>query len=314
MQNTPFDNQLATTQGRLEPGLVPAADGSWVWCMGMDLSARAEVIAYGDYVQIEQQIDVTDITYLKAQVFFRQPQNLDERTLANDIEVVALNSSTISNVTTGGGPGVPIRVTTVGKHYLVTGETVTIAGVLGAINANGTFTVTVIDDFNFDLDGVEGSGTYTSGGSLGRGERLYLPAGWTVEEYQGVIDMTGSSFGDNNGAYRILGFQEQPGVSPPTLAWVERPNVGALTADDVATSPSIAAVRRGTRWKVSLLVDSGGGFKERARVVQQISQGGFFRTDLGAYVRRLSGEHSFALRATMIQHEPTNVYDLPVQP
>lgn len=313
-RNSPFDNLLGSYQGRLRPGISPAADGSFVWCMGMDLTPRAEAIRHGDYIQIEQQIDVTDITYLRTQVWMRQSVNLDRRNFPSTVEFVGLNSSTITNVATGGGPGVPIRVTTAGKHYIVTGETVTIRGVVGAINANGRFIVTRINDFQFDLDGVEGSGAYVSGGSLGRGERIYVPTGWTKEEYQRVLDVSGSTFANNNGQYRILGFQNQPGVYPPTLAWVERPSVTPITADDIATSPGLVVTGRGNRWKISLMVDTGGGFVERSRVVQHISQGGFFRTDLGAYVRRLSGEHVFAIRCTLVQHEPDNVYDLPPQP
>jgi len=313
LRNTPFDNLLGAYQGRLRPGVAPAADGSHVWCMGMDLTPRAEALRHGDYIQIDQQIDVTDITYLRAQVWMRQSVNLDRRTFPNTVEFVALNSSTITNVVSG-SPGIPARVTTAGKHYLVTGETVVIRNVVGVLFVNGRFTVTRINDFQFDLDGVEGSGTYVSGGSLGRGERIYTPAGWTKEEYQRTLDVSGSNFANNNGQYRVLGFQTQPGVDPPRLAYVERPTGTPITADDIATSPSLAVTGRGNRWKISLMVDTGGGFVERSRVVQNISQGGFFRTDLGAYVRRLTGPQNFAIRCTLVQHESNNVYNLPPQP
>jgi hypothetical protein len=311
MQNTPFDNLIGSFQGRIQPQRAVAANGTFVWTMGLDLNERAEVMEFGDYMQIEQTIDVTDITFLKSQIWIKQPKNLDKRSVITGLEIVALTSSTIATAV----PGAPVRLTTLDKHYLVTGDVVTIAGALGTININGTFTITVIDPITFDLDDVEASGTYVANsGSIGKGERLYLPAGWTLDEYQRLVDISGSIFGDNNGVYRLLGFQAQPGVDPPKLAWVERPNVGVLTPDDVATSTGLAAVARGTRWKVSLLIDAGSGFKERARVVQKFTQSGFFRTDLSAYIRRLTGVHTFAIRLTLIEHEPTNIYDLPVQP
>lgn len=57
----------------------------------------------------------------------------------------------------------PIVITSAG-HGLVTGNLVTIAGVLGNTNANGTWVVTVIDDNTFSIPAT-GNGSYTSGGT-----------------------------------------------------------------------------------------------------------------------------------------------------
>lgn len=55
-------------------------------------------------------------------------------------------------------------------HGLVTGDAVTISGVLGNTAANGTFTVTVTNSTHFQLDGSTGNGTYTGGGVIEGGD------------------------------------------------------------------------------------------------------------------------------------------------
>jgi hypothetical protein len=58
----------------------------------------------------------------------------------------------------------PIIITS-NNHGLSTGTVVTLAGVGGNVNANGTFTVTRVDVNRFSLDGTTGGGNYTSGGT-----------------------------------------------------------------------------------------------------------------------------------------------------
>ncbi len=64
-------------------------------------------------------------------------------------------------VDNGGGL---IRITAVG-HDFATGTIVTITGVLGTIEANGTFTITVIGADTFDLQGSVFLNAYSAGGS-----------------------------------------------------------------------------------------------------------------------------------------------------
>lgn len=65
---------------------------------------------------------------------------------------------------TGATNASPISVTAT-AHGFATGAKVTISGVLGNVNANGTFTITVVDANTFTLNGSTGSGSYTSGGT-----------------------------------------------------------------------------------------------------------------------------------------------------
>jgi hypothetical protein len=59
-----------------------------------------------------------------------------------------------------------IRIT-VATGTLTTGQVVTITGVGGVTNANGTWTITVIDGTHIDLQGSTFAGVYTSGGTVG---------------------------------------------------------------------------------------------------------------------------------------------------
>ena len=63
------------------------------------------------------------------------------------------------------GSGV-IRVTTSTIHGLDTGNGITIAGVVGTTEANGDWTITVVDTTHFDLDGSTYANAYVSGGTV----------------------------------------------------------------------------------------------------------------------------------------------------
>lgn len=64
----------------------------------------------------------------------------------------------------------PIAITTTSAHGLSSGDTATIAGVLGNLNANGTWTINVTSPTAFALVGSTGSGTYTGGGTVEGGD------------------------------------------------------------------------------------------------------------------------------------------------
>jgi hypothetical protein len=73
-----------------------------------------------------------------------------------------ITSRTVTNATNA----TPIQITTSVANALVTGQTVTISGVVGNTAANGTFVITRIDSTNFTLNGSVGNGAYTSGGTV----------------------------------------------------------------------------------------------------------------------------------------------------
>lgn len=64
----------------------------------------------------------------------------------------------------------PIVIETVSAHNLSNGDTVTVAGVLGVPEANGTWTISILTATTFSLVGTTGTGTYDSGGTVEGGD------------------------------------------------------------------------------------------------------------------------------------------------
>lgn len=83
----------------------------------------------------------------------------DGQVLLEKMYTAALGTS-ITNATNAS----PIVITTAAAHGYATGDSVTISGVLGNTNANGTRTITKISDTTFSLVGTTGNGAYISGG------------------------------------------------------------------------------------------------------------------------------------------------------
>lgn len=98
------------------------------------------------------------------QVFMGTPQflrvgrsNFGNFTISTE-DVVSYTVNNATNVS-------PIQITTSTSNGLVTGQTVTISGVLGNTAANGTWTITRVDATNFTLNGSSGNGAWSSGGT-----------------------------------------------------------------------------------------------------------------------------------------------------
>jgi hypothetical protein len=72
----------------------------------------------------------------------------------------------------------PIHIVTSAAHNLTTGDTIVVKNVAGNTAANGTWIVTVIDSTTLTLDGSQGTGNYTSGGSFEQ-----LPPAPTLAQY-----------------------------------------------------------------------------------------------------------------------------------
>jgi hypothetical protein len=71
----------------------------------------------------------------------------------------------LSISTTSGTAVSPITITTTAPNTLTTGQTVTISGVTGNTNANGTWTVTVLNNTQFTISAT-GNANYISGGTV----------------------------------------------------------------------------------------------------------------------------------------------------
>ena len=77
------------------------------------------------------------------------------------------------NEVTGASNTAPITITTSEAHGFVTGDTVTVRDIEGNTAANGSWTVTAPNDTTLVLDGSEGNGRYTGGGTVATGDLLY---------------------------------------------------------------------------------------------------------------------------------------------
>ncbi len=98
----------------------------------------------------------TDTKHVTATVQSRIPDSV----------VAAAIAVNISSVIAGdAGSSLPVQVVTAAPHPFVTGTQVVIAGVVGTLPPNGTFTITVIDTLNFYLNNNFDVVVYTSGGT-----------------------------------------------------------------------------------------------------------------------------------------------------
>lgn len=95
-----------------------------------------------------------------------------------------VNYTRASRTVSGATNASPIVVSTYPQqHGLMTGDSVTISGVGGNTAANGTHTITEDpghNPFQFILNGTTGNGTYTSGGTFARQDKV-VPECWKVD-------------------------------------------------------------------------------------------------------------------------------------
>lgn len=142
-------------------------------------------------------------------------------------EAYAITTSGNVSGAANNGAGL-IRITTDAAHTMQTGVSVTIASVGGTTEANGTWTVTVIDATNFDLQGSSFANAYTSGGT------------WTYNP-NGVFPVTGTlnaDVADNTIVYTIEDISSgRPKASGITF-WKERMILWGVVNDTAVDSPT----------------------------------------------------------------------------
>jgi hypothetical protein len=100
--------------------------------------------------------------------------------------VAKLPGMVILPVTAAPYPGL-IEITTISPHGLATGVQVSISGVSGNTNANGTFTITVTSATTFVLNGSSANAAWTGGGTV------VATATVTGASYPGLIEITTAS-------------------------------------------------------------------------------------------------------------------------
>ena len=143
---------------------------------------------------------------------FTRPANTAAYAAGDNVAPVPLTITGASNAE-------PIVITSNG-HGLTTGDFVTVASVGGNTAANGSWYVTRIDANTFSLDGSEGNGSYTSGGTATRLLRLadILPANYR----RGLIIFTRLETNNptiTNGTFRIYFLKEPFAQIADNAAW-----------------------------------------------------------------------------------------------
>ncbi len=149
-----FENIQASLQLRTENDKTASLVLPW----GSDDYIKGSIQVSSDGVGF------TDIPWFKYQA---SPTSTVLRTLVEDtaadfwqvpaIAAVPPAASVVTNATNA----TPIVITTAAANTFVTGDYVTIAGVLGNTAANGTFPVTVVNSTSFSLTGSVGNGVST---------------------------------------------------------------------------------------------------------------------------------------------------------
>jgi hypothetical protein len=115
------------------------------------------------------------------------------RIVPTNTTITKISAATRWTVTGAANNGSGAIRLTVASHGLLTAMRMEVRGVGGVTNANGHWTITVIDANNFDLQGSTFAGTYTSGGSvkygpamIGRGQNAILLKSATAQTNNNV--------------------------------------------------------------------------------------------------------------------------------
>jgi hypothetical protein len=197
-------------------------------------------------------------------------------------------TSAVTGSITGASNTSPIVITSA-NNGLANGATVSIGGVGGNTNANGTFTITRIDANTFSLNGTTGNGAYTSGGlwAYNPTSTSYIDPkySWTPP-YQPVYDPVTDRvyFPGPGGTLDYIAHPDSPGSSTPTVVQEAFYGTSNYTANTAAYNASIFI-------NTGLTVDSSGnvyfGFTETGSNPSGINDGGIARitpAGVGSYV------------------------------
>lgn len=126
----------------------------------------------------------TSSTSVSATVISRLPDSVVSATVA----------AAITNVVTGDADtSQPATVTMQYPTTFATGDILTISGVVGAIEVNGTFTITVLDTQNFLINSVFTTSPYVSGGSVTKTSVAVPTYFWALPAWGGVEGYPGTT-------------------------------------------------------------------------------------------------------------------------
>lgn len=194
----------------------------------------------------------------------------------NSVTGQVLWTSVPTGTITGSSNAGPIVITS-SDNGLVTGDSVTIGGVLGNTAANGTFTITVINANQFSLNGTTGNGTYAGGGTWvsNTGDSSYIEPTYSwIPPLQPVYDPVTNRvyFPGPGGTLDYISNPDTAGT--PTVVQEAFYGNSNYVADESAYNSSLFI-------NTGLTVDSSGnvyfGFTETGTNPSGISDGGIVR-------------------------------------
>jgi len=148
-------------------------------------------------------------------------------------DIVRISNPFLSGVITLASFTTPIQITTIAAHGLVNTDNVSISCVTGNTAANGTFNITVVNLFNFTLDGSVGNAAYISGGIFTSNNI----AGTPTNEYCAVVQ---SAWDATGGIGMPLGSTPATITLEPTASIFSVLNAG--TVDEAVGEPSSANI------------------------------------------------------------------------
>jgi hypothetical protein len=76
MELTAFTSRLGRGQGRIRPRNATPASGDYLFVLGEDEPGRFFELAPGDYAEVSQQVDLTEVALVRAQLRLRVPASL----------------------------------------------------------------------------------------------------------------------------------------------------------------------------------------------------------------------------------------------
>jgi hypothetical protein len=206
----------------------------------------------------------------------------------NDVTGQVLWTSAVTGSITDASNTSPIVITSP-NHGLATNDVVSIGGVQGNTNADDTYTITVLNQNQFELNGSTGNGAYTGGGTwaFSPNNSSYIEPNFSwVPPYQPVYDPVTDRvyFPGPGGTIDYINHPDNPGTTTPTV--VQEAFFGN---SNYAANPS--AYNSSIFINTGLTVDSSGnvyfGFTETGSNPSGINDGGIARvtpTGVGNYV------------------------------
>ena len=239
--------QITLRSAIMEANALPG-ENTIVVPAGNFVLTQNEIDTFGPEVDtLSMDVSVTDVGTANLQ--------FSEQVIGVDAADFTLNETRAIQSVSDSGVG-PIVITTGSTQGLVSGDVLTVAGVLGNTASNGTFAITIIDGTTFSLNGTIGNGDFTGGGQWSRNVDL-VAAGILVDQISSTefsIDLSSVTQADGqyvltlnaagSGIQDVLGNLLLTGATATTVRGTDSfvPTVSFVPVQPDPRSNAVAAV------------------------------------------------------------------------